>query len=251
MLLGKFGSENMNEKFWNEKNILITGATGFVGSHIVERLVSSNANVMALVRSQDPRSYFYSQNLHKKSIVVYGDLKDYDRITSLITRYEVETILHLGAQPIVGTALANPMETFRTNIEGTINILEGARNSKTVKQVVVASSDKAYGKSDKLPYTEDMPLLGSAPYEVSKSCADLISLSYAQTYGMPITVTRFGNIYGPGDLNFNRIVPGAIKAALTNSVLNIRSDGKMLREYLYVEDVVNGYLMLSHACREY
>jgi len=243
--LGRFGSDYMNEKFWKEKKVLVTGATGFVGSHIIKKLVSYGTDVIALVRSQDPRSYFYSEGLDKKVINAYGDLKDHDRIYDIITRYEIETILHLGAQPIVGTAFVSPLETFRTNIEGTINVLEGARKSPLVKQIVVASSDKAYGKSEKLPYTEDMPLMGSAPYEVSKSCTDLISLSYAQTYGMPVTVTRFGNIYGPGDLNFNRIVPGAIKAALTNSVLNIRSDGKMIREYLYVEDVVNGYLMLA------
>lgn len=235
----------MDEKFWNGKNVFLTGAGGMVGSHIAQKLVSCGANVIALVRSRDPRAYFYSEGLDKKTVLAHGDLKDFDRVCDIITRYEIETVLHLGAQPIVGTALVNPIETFRTNVEGTVNILEGARKSPLVKQVVVASSDKAYGKSAKLPYTEDMAMRGDAPYEVSKSCADLISLSYAETYGMPVTVTRFGNIYGPGDLNFNRIVPGAMRAGLADSVLDIRSDGKMVREYLYVEDVANGYLMLA------
>lgn len=243
--LGKYGDNYMDEKFWKGKNVFLTGASGMVGGHIAQKLVSCNANVIALARSRDPKAYFYSEKLDKKIVLAYGDLKDFQRICDILTRYEIETILHLGAQPIVGTALINPIETFRTNVEGTVNILEGARKSPLVKQVVVASSDKAYGKSAKLPYTEDMALRGDAPYEVSKSCADLISLSYAETYNMPITVTRFGNIYGPGDLNFNRIVPGAIRAGLADSVLDIRSDGKMIREYLYVEDVANGYLMLA------
>lgn len=236
---------NMNSSFWKDKNVFLTGASGMVGGHIAQRLISYGANVIALLRSKDPRAYFYSEGIDKKTIFAYGDLKDFWRICDIVTRYEIETILHLGAQPIVGTALTNPIETFRTNVNGTMNILEAARKAPTVKQIVVASSDKAYGTSAKLPYSEDMPMRGNAPYEVSKSCADLISLSYAETYEMPITVTRFGNIYGPGDLNFNRIIPGAIKAGLTDTVLNIRSDGKMIREYLYVEDVVNGYLMLA------
>ncbi len=235
----------MNSEFWDGKNVFVTGAIGIVGSHIVKKLLSFGANVITLLRSKDPRSYFYTEKLDEKTVIAYGDLKNFDRVYDVITRYEIEHVLHLGAQPIVTTAHANPLETFRTNIDGTVNTIEAARRSSTVKGIVVASSDKAYGKSEKLPYTEDMPLHADTPYEVSKSCADLISLCYANSYGMSITVTRFGNIYGPGDLNFNRIVPGAIIAAIKNSILEIRSDGKPLREYLYVDDVVDGYLLLA------
>lgn len=234
----------MNEKFWEEKNILVTGANGLVGSHIVKKLSLTTAKIIALIRSKDPKAYFYSQGLDEKTTIVYGDLKDFNKMCNVIARYEIEYVLHLGAQPIVTTAFFNPLETFRTNINGTINILEATRKLSTIKAVIIASSDKAYGKKEKLPYTEDMALKGESPYEVSKSCADLISLSYAKTYGLPVAVTRFGNIYGPGDLNFNRIVPGTIKAGIRDTVLDIRSNGKTIREYLYVEDVVNGYLAL-------
>lgn len=235
----------MRENFWKEKNVFLTGATGLVGSHIAKELIKYNANVIALLRSKNPSSYFFREGCDKKTTIVYGDLKDFDKISDIITRYEIESIIHLGAQPIVGTALVNPRETFRTNIDGTVNILESARKSTSIKEIIIASSDKSYGKSSTLPYTEDMPLKGTSPYDVSKSCADLISLSFAETYDLPVVVTRCGNIYGAGDLNFNRIVPGAIKAALTDSVLEIRSDGKMVREYTYIKDIVNGYLMLA------
>ncbi len=235
----------MNAQFWKDKNVFVTGATGIVGSHIVEKLISLKANVVTLLRSRDPKSYFYTERLEEKTIVAYGDLKDFDRVNDVINRYEIEYVLHLGAQPIVAHATSNPLETLRTNIDGTLHILEAVRRSQTVKGLVVASSDKAYGESIKLPYTEEMPLQADAPYEVSKSCADLISLSYAKTYSLPVTVTRFGNIYGPGDLNFNRIIPGAIKAGLRDEILEIRSDGKPIREYLYVEDAAYGYLALA------
>lgn len=230
--------------FWEEKNVLITGATGMVGSNIVEKLINKKANVVALVRSIDRRSYFYLNELNKKCIAVFGDLKNYEKICDIIGRYEIDIILHLGAQPIVVASLLNPLETFKVNIMGTVNILEAARKFD-VKCVVVASSDKAYGESKKLPYTEDMPLQGLSPYDISKSCADMISLSYYKNFSLPVTVSRFGNIYGPGDLNFNRIIPGAIRAALKNEVLKIRSDGKMIREYTFVKDVVEGYMLLA------
>ncbi|VVB98587.1 GDP-L-fucose synthase [uncultured archaeon] len=231
--------------FLSEKNVFVTGATGMVGSHVAERLAEAGANAVCLVRSRDPKSYFYGQKLDEKCVSVFGDLKDAGRMADIISRYEIEIIMHVGAQPIVGAALSNPLETFRANVDGTVHVLEAARNSKAVKAIVVASSDKAYGKSEKLPYTEDMPMGGASPYDVSKSCTDLISLAYAKTYGMPVAVTRFGNIYGPGDLNFNRIVPGAIMAGINGTALDIRSDGKMVREYLHVEDVADGYISLA------
>jgi len=237
----------MAGNFWQGKNVLVTGATGMVGSHVSEALIGKGANVIAFTRSRDPRSYFFTEKLDSKAILAYGDLKDLARVQGAIGRYEAECVLHLGAQPIVGTASSNPLETFRANVVGTLNILEAVRRSPGVKSAVIASSDKAYGKSDKLPYTEDMPMGGEAPYEASKSCADLMSRSYAKTYGLPIAVTRFGNIYGPGDLNFNRIIPGAIKAGLTGTTLELRSDGKMVREYVHVKDVANGYLLLAES----
>jgi CDP-glucose 4,6-dehydratase len=166
-------------------------------------------------------------------------------VRDVITKYEIEGVFHLGAQPIVTTGVANPAETFETNIMGTVNLLETLRTYGNVKSVVVASSDKAYGAADVLPYVEETPLKGGSPYEASKACEDLVAQSYLKTYDLPVTVARFGNIYGPGDLNFNRIVPGAIRAALLNETLKLRSDGKMVREYLYVKDVVDGYLMLA------
>ena len=237
--------ENMERlDFWKGKNVLVTGGNGLVGSHIVEELLKNNANVIVLIRSQNPKSYFVTGGLDKKTMLAYGDLKNFKRVYDIISKYEIEYIFHIGAQPIVPTALINPVETFETNINGTINVLESARLCNSVKGIVVASSDKAYGIPKDLPYTEETPLKGTFPYDVSKSCTDLIAQSYFKTYGMPITIARFGNIYGPGDLNFNRIIPGAIKASILDETLDIRSDGKMIREYLYVKDVADGYLML-------
>ncbi len=237
--------ENMERlNFWRGKNVLVTGGNGLVGSHIVEELLKNKAKVMVLIRSQNPKSYFVTEGLDRKTIFAYGDLKNFKRVYDVITKYEIEYMFHIGAQPIVPTALINPVETFESNINGTINILESARLSNFVKGIVVASSDKAYGISNVLPYTEETPLKGAFPYDVSKSCTDLIAQSYFKTYGLSIAIARFGNIYGQGDLNFNRIIPGAIKAALLDETLDIRSDGKMIREYLYVKDVADGYLML-------
>lgn len=230
--------------FWEDKNVFVTGAGGMVGGNVVEKLLDAKANVVALIRSKNPQAYFYSEGLDDRVVSAYGDLKDCARMQDIIGRYEISIILHLGAQPIVGAAFSNPLETLQTNITGTANILEATRRSN-IEAVVVASSDKAYGKAKKLPYTEDMPMNGEGPYEVSKSCTDLLALSYAKTYDLPVSVTRFGNIYGSGDLNFNRIIPGAIRAGLLDETLDIRSDGKMVREYLFVDDVARGYLMLA------
>ncbi|ODS40626.1 hypothetical protein BEH94_00255 [Candidatus Altiarchaeales archaeon WOR_SM1_SCG] len=237
--------ENMERlNFWKGRNVLVTGGNGLVGSHIVKELLKNNANVIVLIRSKNPKSYFITEGMNKKTVLAYGDLKNFKRVYDVISKYEIEYIFHIGAQPIVQTAVINPVETFETNINGTVNVLESARLCNSVKGIVVASSDKAYGISKELPYTEETSLKGIFPYDVSKSCTDLVAQSYFKTYGIPITIARFGNIYGSGDLNFNRIIPGAIKAALLNETLDIRSDGKMIREYLYVKDVADGYLML-------
>lgn len=226
------------------KNILVTGGTGFVGSHLVEELVNLGASVVVPYRSLNPQSYFSTQKLAAHVILASCDLKDAHRVFDIVTRYEIDYIFHLGAQAIVTTAYDNPLEAIGTNVMGTVNVLEAARRYSKVQGVVVASSDKAYGKSDK-PYAEDDPLRGDHPYEVSKSSADLIALSYHKTYGIPVVVTRFGNIYGEGDLNFNRIIPGIMRSLITHKTLDLRSDGTFVRDYVYVKDVVSGYLKLT------
>ncbi|MBU0586310.1 GDP-mannose 4,6-dehydratase [Candidatus Micrarchaeota archaeon] len=231
--------------YWTDKRVLVTGGTGMVGSHVIEKLINSEAEVVTLTRSHDPKAYFFTERLSDRAILANGDIRDYRRIVEIIGKYEIEHIFHLAAQPIVTTALWDPFGTFQTNVSGTVSILEAARARSDIKSIVVASSDKAYGQSRKLPYVEEMPLCGGAPYEASKSCTDIMSTCYAKTYGMPIAVTRFGNIYGPGDLNLGRIIPGSILAGMNGETLKIRSNGKMIREYLYVGDVAEGYLQLA------
>ena len=235
----------MNKEFWDNKNVLVTGAGGFKGSHLVERLSETKANIVSLLRDFDPRSYFETKNLGKKSIVAIGDLKDQMKMADILSKYEITTIFHLGAQALVTTALLNPTETLESNILGTVNVLEAARLYSKAKEIVVVSSDKAYGPSKNLPYKEDERLEGKAPYDVSKSCEDLISQMYANVYGIPITIGRCANVFGPGDLNMNRIVPGTLEAIIKNKPLKIRSDGKMIREYIYVKDSIDGYIKLA------
>lgn len=223
--------------------ILVTGGTGFVGSHLVEALIYRGASVVVPYRSLDPFSYFTTCGLAKKVILALTDVKDAARIFDIVTKYEIDYIFHLAALATVPTAYENPLETIATNVLGTANVLEAARRVSRVKGVIVASSDKAYGKS-KRAYVEEDALRGDHPYEVSKSSADLIAYSYYKTYNIPVVITRFGNIYGEGDLNLSRIIPGTIKAIITNETLEIRSNGKYIRDYLYVKDVVNGYLAL-------
>ena len=235
----------MNRTFWKGKNVLVTGGDGMVGSHMVEELLSFDSNVIVPFIELDPNSYFLSKGFDKKVIMVPCDIKDKQKVHHIVSRYEVDIIIHLAAQPIVYTAFVNPVETMETNINGTINVLEAARHCTRVKAIVVASSDKAYGASEILPYDESVPLKGEHPYDTSKSCADLISQMYAKVYDVPVTITRFANIFGPGDLNLNRIIPGAILSIIRKEPLEIRSSGKMIREYLYVKDVVQGYMLLA------
>jgi CDP-glucose 4,6-dehydratase len=236
--------ENLVMKF-RQKNILVTGGTGFVGSHLVEDLVCKGANVVTTFQSLDPKSYFSSKQLGSKVSMEQADLVDYEKMLDMVTKFEIEYIFHLGAQALVDVAFYNPRRTYESNVMGTVNVLEAARMYPGVKAVVVASSDKAYGKVGKKAYTEDMALKGDHPYEASKSATDLIAQSYFHTYGLPVAITRFGNIYGEGDLNFSRIIPGAIKSLTSNTILKIRSNGKFVRDYLYVKDVVSGYLLLA------
>lgn len=232
--------------FWKEKRVLVTGATGLVGSWLVRALLEKKAYVISLIRDFDPQSELIRSQLINQTTVVYGALEDYSALERAINEHEVDTVFHLGAQTIVGTALRSPLYTFESNVRGTYNLLEACRQHKgLVKRIVVASSDKAYGSSPQLPYTEDMPLKGEHPYDVSKSCCDLISWSYYRTYGLPVGIARCGNIFGGGDLNWSRIVPGTIKSLLSGQAPVIRSNGLFTRDYIYVQDVIHAYLTLA------
>lgn len=235
----------MVNKFWNNKNVFVTGGTGFLGSYLVKKLVNYGANVTILVRDYIPQSNIYIGEEYKKVNVVHGMLEDYLLIERSLGEYEIDTVFHLAAQAIVGVANKNPLGTFKSNIEGTWNILEAARKSPLIKQVIVASSDKAYGDQEKLPYDENMPLQGKHPYDVSKSCTDLIAQTYYETYKLPVCITRCGNLYGGGDLNFNRIIPQSIKSILNKEAPVIRSDGSFIRDYFYIEDAVDAYINLA------
>ena len=236
--------------FWNDKNVFITGCTGFLGSYLAKELVNSGANVTGLVRDRIPRSNLYDGEEYKKINFVYGELEDEALLERAFGEYEIDTVFHVGAQAIVGVANRNPLATFETNVRGTWNVLEAARRSPLIKRVIVASSDKAYGDQEVLPYHEDMPLKGRHPYDVSKSCADLISQAYHKTYGLPVCITRCGNLFGGGDLNFNRIIPQTIRSVLKNEPPVIRSDGTFIRDYFYVEDAVKAYMLLAEKMEE-
>ena len=235
----------MVNKFWDNKNVFVTGGTGFLGSYLVKKLVNYGANVTILVRDYIPQSNIYRGEEYKKVNVVHGTLEDYLLIERTLGEYEIDTVFHLAAQAIVGVANRNPLGTFKSNIEGTWNILEAARKSPLIKRVIVASSDKAYGDQEKLPYDENMPLQGKHPYDVSKSCADLIAQTYYETYKLPVCITRCGNLYGGGDLNFNRIIPQSIQSILNKEAPIIRSDGSFIRDYFYIEDAVDAYINLA------
>ncbi|MBK5296208.1 MAG: GDP-mannose 4,6-dehydratase [Vicinamibacteria bacterium] len=230
---------------WLDRPVFVTGASGFLGGWLVRRLVALGADVVCLVRDWVPRSELVADRLVGDVNVVRGDVRHQRTLERVLGEYEVRTIFHLAAQTTVGVANRNPVSTLDTNIRGTWALLEAARRSPTVEQIVVASSDKAYGDQDVLPYTEASPLVGLHPYDVSKSCADLLAQMYAKSYGLPVCVTRCGNFYGGGDLNWNRIVPGTIRSVLRGERPVIRSDGQFVRDYFYVEDGVGAYLLLA------
>jgi len=241
----------MQQDFWKQKNVFVTGATGLLGSWLVEELVKRQANVVTLVRDWVPASKLVqSENLAQTS-VVRGDLEDYTVLLRALNEYQIDTVFHLGAQTIVGTASRSALSTFESNVRGTWNLMEACKAcSGLPARVLIASSDKAYGPGHPLPYTEDMCLNGQSPYDVSKSCADLIALSYFYTYRLPVAVTRCGNLFGGGDLNFDRLVPGTIRSALQDEHPVIRSDGTYLRDYFYVRDAVEAYLLLAERLRD-
>ena len=234
-----------DDKFWTDKRVFVTGGTGLLGSWMVKELLRRRASVVVLIRDLVADSELFLDELLSNITVVLGDLSDLALLERILNEYEIETIFHLAAQTIVGTANRSPISTFESNIRGTWNLLEAARKSNVLRQVIVASSDKAYGDHDELPYLEDAPLRGKHPYDVSKSCADLIAQSYAYSFDLPICITRCGNLFGGGDLNWNRLIPGTIRSALRGERPIIRSNGTNIRDYFYVEDGVAAYLKLA------
>jgi CDP-glucose 4,6-dehydratase len=232
-------------ELWTDRPTFVTGGTGLVGAWLVKRLVAAGADVVVLVRDWVPQSELLRSGALDRVKVVRGDVRDGPLLERVLGEYEIRTVFHLAAQTIVTIANRNPLSTFETNIGGTWSLLEACRRSPRVSSIVVASSDKAYGDATALPYGEDTPLIGRHPYDVSKSCTDLISLSYAATYDLPVAVTRCGNFYGGGDLNWNRIVPGTIRSVLRGERPTIRSDGKFVRDYFYVEDGAAAYMLLA------
>jgi CDP-glucose 4,6-dehydratase len=241
----------VKQKFWQDRPVLVTGATGLVGAWLTRGLVEAGADVLCLVRDWVPQSELVQAHILEQVKVVRGDVRDRDVLERAIGEYETDTVIHLAAQTIVGIANRNPVSTFESNVQGTWNLLEACRRSPGVRSIVIASSDKAYGHQEDLPYGEDTPLQGRHPYDVSKSCADLIAQAYAKTYSLPVAVTRCGNFYGGGDLNWNRIVPGTIRSVLRGERPVIRSDGQFVRDYFYVEDGAAAYMLLAETlhCR--
>lgn len=235
----------VNKAFWLDRPIFVTGGTGLVGSWLVQRLVASGADVTCLVRDWVPQSELTRKGLLERVKVVRGDICDRDLLERILGEYEIDTVIHLAAQTIVTIANRNPISTFETNIAGTWNLMEACRRSPKVRQIVVASSDKAYGDQDTLPYDENTPLQGRHPYDVSKSAADLIAHTYAVTFDLPVAITRCGNFYGGGDLNWNRVIPGTIRSILRGQPPVIRSDGEYIRDYFYVEDGAAAYMLLA------
>jgi CDP-glucose 4,6-dehydratase len=233
--------------FWQDRPTLVTGATGLVGGCLIRRLQDAGADLVCLVRDWVPQSELMRAGLIERVKVVRGDVRDQALLERALGEHEVNTVFHLAAQTTVGVANRNPVSTFESNIQGTWALLEACRRTPTAKQVIVASSDKAYGDQETLPYDEHTPLQGRHPYDVSKSCADLISHTYAVSFGLPVAITRCGNFYGGGDLNWNRIVPGTIRSIVRGQRPVIRSDGRYVRDYFYVEDGANAYMVLAEA----
>lgn len=232
-------------RFWQDRPVFVTGAAGLVGGWVVEKLIAYGADVIALIRDEVPRSRFYQEGLDLFVTTVRGDLSDPALLERILSEYEIESVIHLAAQTIVPIANHNPLSTFESNIRGTWNLLESCRHARSVQSIVVASSDKAYGECAELPYKETMPLRGLYPYDVSKTCADQIAQSYAATFDLPVAITRCGNFFGGGDLNWNRLIPGTIRSIIRDKRPLIRSDGSLIRDYIYVEDAASAYLTLS------
>ena len=233
---------NTPNEFWRNRPVLVTGATGLLGSWLVAALVERGARTIMLVRDRVPDALVFTSGTADQCIEVSGDVCDGRLVERVLAEYEIDAVFHLAARTIVAQAYRDPLGTFRSNVEGTWEVLDACRRSGIVGRIVVASSDKAYGDQTVLPYREDQPLIGRHPYDVSKSCTDLIAQAYAATYDLPVAVTRCGNLFGGGDLNYDRLIPGTIRAALWGERPVLRSDGSPLRDWLYVEDAVDAYL---------
>lgn len=239
-----------NSFFWKNRTAFVTGATGFVGAHIVRHLVERGAKVVCLQRDAISTNSLDVFDLRRRVTVIQGAVEDYELMARILNEYEIDAVFHLAAQALVGAANRSPLSTFESNIRGTYCLLEACRVSETVKRVVVASSDKAYGSHKTLPYQEDFALQGLFPYDVSKTCTDLISQSFAHSYDLPVAVTRSANIYGPGDMNLSRIIPGTIMSVLQNERPIIRSDGTPVRDFIYSDDIADAYLLLAEKIDE-
>jgi CDP-glucose 4,6-dehydratase len=237
--------------FWTLRNVFITGCSGFLGYWLTEHLVGQGAHVVGLVRDFVPQSSLYRYKLSERITIVRGTVEDYPLLERILNEYEIDTVFHLAAQTIVEIANRSPLSTFETNIKGTWNLMEACRRTHPlVKRIVVASSDKAYGTQEKLPYEEDSPLKGAHPYDVSKTCADLIAAAFVETFNLPVCITRCGNFYGGGDLNFNRLVCGTIRSVVHGQPIVIRSDGTPKRDYIYVKDAVTAYCALAEGMED-
>lgn len=240
----------MGQAFWSDRPTFVTGATGQIGGWLVKHLVEAGADLVCLVRDWVPQCELVQAGMLDRVRVVRGDLRDRELMRRTLGEYEINTVLHLAAQGIVGVANRDPVTAFETNAGGTWSLLEACRLSPTVKQVVIASTDKVYGEADQLPYTEEMPFLARYPHDVSKACAEMVATCYAETYNLPVAATRLPNIYGGGDLNWNRIVPGTIRSVFRGERPVILSDGKFIRDYLYVEDAAAAHMHLAERLAE-
>ena len=236
--------------FWKNRTAFVTGATGFVGAHVVRFLVERGARVVCLQRDSVRANSLDVFDLRRRVTVIQGAVEDYELMARILNEYEIEAVFHLAAQALVGAANRSPLSTFESNIRGTYCLLEACRVTETVQRIVVASSDKAYGSHKTLPYEEDYPLQGLFPYDVSKSCTDLISQSFAHSYDLPVAITRSANIYGPGDMNLSRIIPGTIRSVLQNERPIIRSDGTPIRDFIFADDIAEAYLLLAENIAE-
>jgi CDP-glucose 4,6-dehydratase len=240
----------MGMSFWKNKRVLVTGHEGFLGAHLTLKLIALGAKVTGLDIRRQPKDGFLKAEDRRRFVGLKGNVANARLVRDILKKYKVQTVFHLAAESLVGSCLKNPHKAFQTNIEGTWTLLDACRFLGGVDEIIVASTDKAYGVQKKLPYQETTPLQGSHPYDVSKSCADLICYAYWNTYGLPVGVTRCGNIFGPGDLNFSRIVPDALRCAITKKTLRVRSNGKFVRDYVYVDDIVDGYLKFAQLMRK-
>jgi CDP-glucose 4,6-dehydratase len=243
-------TDNQEAEFWHDRPVLVTGGSGLLGGWLVKRLLTAQARLVCLVRDRMPRPEVVPRDLLDRATLVHGDVRDQALLERTLHEHQTDTVFHAAAQAVVGLANRNPVITFETNVQGTWCLLEACRQTPGVRQIVVSSSDKAYGDQVQLPYSEDMALIGRHPYDVSKACADLIATGYAKSYGVPVTVTRCGNFFGGGDLNWNRIVPGTIQAISQAQRPVIRSDGQFVRDYLYADDGAAAQMHLARRLAE-